>query len=548
MSAMNARIRKVKVGCVGAGAWGMNLIRNFSALGALHAICESDPATLKQAADSYPQATPLQSFSDLLADPAIEAVAIATPATQHAVMAREALEAGKDVFVEKPLALTLAEGRMVVEQAERASRILMVGHLLQYHPAVKALHDLVLTGALGKIQYLYSTRLNIGKVRREENILWSFAPHDISILLMLQGRMPVTVQASGGTYLQQGVPDVTLTALAFPNAVKAHVFVSWLHPFKEQKLVVIGDRKMAVVDALAKERLVLYPHQVDWIHHVPVARKAEPEVVAVPPEEPLAIECRHFLECVARRATPQTDGREGLRVLEVLKAAQMSLDREGAAVRLDQAPPTRSRAEGEAGEATRRPSRWPGVRIHPTAIVDEPSEIQAGTKVWHFAHVLAGSKIGADCTIGQNVVIGPNVTIGNRVKIQNNVSVYEGVTLEDFVFCGPSMVFTNVINPRSAIPRRTEIRPTLIRQGATLGANCTILCGIAVGRHAFVGAGAVVTADVPDHALVLGNPARRGGWMCVCGSKLKVTGGRARCQACGARYSVSPKTGCKQTD
>ena len=544
-----ARImRQIKVGCVGAGAWGMNLIRNFSALGALHAICESDPATLKQAAESYPQAVPMQSFSDLLADPAIKAVVIATPAARHGVMAREALEAGKDVFVEKPLALTLSEGRQVVERAERASRILMVGHLLQYHPAVQALHELILTGALGKIQYLYSTRLNIGKVRREENILWSFAPHDISILLMLQGQMPVAVQASGGTYLQQGLPDVTLTALAFPNAVKAHVFVSWLHPFKEQKLVVVGDRKMAVVDALAKEKLVLYPHQVDWIHHVPVARKAEAEVVVVSPEEPLAIECRHFLECVARRAKPQTDGHEGLRVLEVLHAAQVSLDREGAAVRLDEAGAALSRVEGGMGGATMRPNSWPGVRIHPTAMVDDPCEIQAGTKVWHFAHVLTGSKIGADCTIGQNVVIGPNVTIGNRVKIQNNVCVYEGVTLEDFVFCGPSMVFTNVINPRSAIPRRTEIQPTLIRHGATLGANCTILCGITVGRHAFVGAGAVVTADVPDHALVLGNPARRKGWMCVCGSKLKVIGGRARCQACGARYSVSHKTGCNQTD
>jgi UDP-2-acetamido-3-amino-2,3-dideoxy-glucuronate N-acetyltransferase len=539
-------IRKVKVGCVGAGAWGMNLIRNFSALGALHAICESNAAALKRAGEAYPLAVPTQSFSELLADPAVDAVVIATPAAQHAIMARDALEAGKDVFVEKPLALTLAEGRTVVEQAARAARILMVGHLLRYHPAVKALHELIQAGALGKIQYLYSTRLNIGKVRREENILWSFAPHDISVLLMLQDQMPISVQASGGSYLREGHPDVTLTALTFPNAVKAHVFVSWLHPFKEQKLVVVGDRKMAVLDDLAKEKLLLYPHRVDWIHHAPVARKADAEAVAVVMEEPLAIECRAFLECVAGRVTPQTDGREGLRVLEVLDAAQMSLDREGAAVRLDEVYRTRFRAEAGADQATMQPGSWPGVRIHPTAIVDEPCEIQAGTKVWHFAHVLAGSRIGADCTVGQNVVIGPNVTIGNRVKIQNNVSVYEGVTLEDFVFCGPSMVFTNVINPRSAIPRRAEIRPTLIRHGATLGANCTILCGITVGRHAFVGAGAVVTGDVPDHALVLGNPARRKGWMCACGTKLKVAGGRARCHACRARYRVSERTGCKQ--
>jgi UDP-2-acetamido-3-amino-2,3-dideoxy-glucuronate N-acetyltransferase len=531
---MTAKARRIKVACVGAGAWGVNLIRNFSALGALHAICENDPAALKRAVEEYPVAAAVPSFSELLADSAVDAVVIATPAVEHAAMAREALDAGKDVFVEKPLALTLAEGRTVVEQAERAGRILMVGHLLWYHPAVKALHELILAGALGKIQYLYSSRLNIGKVRREENILWRFAPHDISVLLMLQDQMPISVQASGGSYLRQGHPDVTLTALTFPDAVKAHVFVSWLHPFKEQKLVVVGDRKMAVLDDLSKEKLLLYPHRVDWIQHAPVATKADAEAVAVTMEEPLAIECRAFLECVARRVTPRTDGREGLRVLEVLEAAQRSLDREGAAVRLDRSGTT-------TPQAGRR-----GVRIHPTAVVDEPCEIQAGTTIWHFAHILAGSRIGADCTLGQNVVIGPNVTIGNRVKIQNNVSVYEGVTLEDFVFCGPSMVFTNVINPRSAIPRRAEIRPTLIRHGATLGANCTILCGITVGRHAFVGAGAVVTGDVPDHALVLGNPARRKGWMCDCGEKLGSAGARVRCQACGSRYSISRKLGCRK--
>ncbi|MBI4402081.1 MAG: Gfo/Idh/MocA family oxidoreductase, partial [Nitrospirae bacterium] len=316
----------VKVACIGAGAWGTNLIRNFSALGALHAICDPDPAALKRCAEAYPHVAVGDSFDRVLADPAIDAVVIATPAGRHGAMAKQALEAGKDVFVEKPLALTLAEGREVVELADRASRILMVGHVLQYHPAVLALNDLILKGELGKIQYLYSTRLNIGKFRREENILWSFAPHDISTILLLMGQMPSTVQASGGTYLQQGVPDVTVTLMAFPNGVKAHVFVSWLHPFKEQKLVVIGDRKMAVMDDLSKDKLVLYPHQVSWIARAPVARKADAEVVPVSMEEPLAIECRHFLDCVERRVRPQTDGTEAYRVLEVLHASQVSLD------------------------------------------------------------------------------------------------------------------------------------------------------------------------------------------------------------------------------
>ncbi|MEW6544042.1 MAG: Gfo/Idh/MocA family oxidoreductase [Nitrospirota bacterium] len=526
--------------CIGAGAWGTNLVRSFSALGALHTICERDPAVLQRAAKAYPDAKARDSYEAVLADPEVQAVAIASPAGSHAAMAVEALEAGKDVFVEKPLALTLSDGRHVVRAAERTSRILMVGHLLQYHPAVRALRDLVLKGDLGKVHYLYSTRLNIGKFRREENILWSFAPHDLSVILMLVGQMPATVQASGGTYLQHGVPDVTMTALSFPNGVKAHVFVSWLHPFKEQKLVVVGSRKMAVFDDLSKEKLLLYPHRVDWIDHAPVALRADAEVVPVPTEEPLAAECRHFLRCVERRLKPRTDGEEALRVLEVLEAGQASLDQGGASVRV------RAAGQGERGARAEKPAVIPpGVWVHPTAVVDQPAQILSGTKVWHFSHVLAGSRIGADCVIGQNVVIGPNVTIGNRVKIQNNVSVYEGVTLEDFVFCGPSMVFTNVLNPRSAIPRKAEIKPTLVKRGATLGANCTVLCGVTVGRCAFVGAGAVVTEDVPDYSLVVGNPARRLGWICACGIKLAVRRGQAACRVCGAQYVVSRKAGCQ---
>lgn len=530
----------IRIACIGAGVWGINLVRNFADLGALYAVCDSDGDAVKRCAEAYPQSRYSDSYDQLLADPQVDAVAIATPAGTHAALATRALAAGKDVFVEKPLALTLAEGQAVAELADRHSRILMVGHLLQYHPAVRALHNLIVKGELGKLQYVYSTRLNIGRFRREENILWSFAPHDLSTILMLTGQMPETVQASGGTYLQQGIPDVTVTNLAFPDGVTAHVFVSWLHPLKEQKLVVIGSRKMAVLDDLAADKLTLYSHQVNWIDHAPVAQRAKGEPVAVAMQEPLTIECRHFLDCVRRRRRPQTDGREALRVLSVLQAAQDSLNRGGAAVHLD--------GSGAPSHAPAPPAAPAGVFIHPTAIVDQPSEILSGTKIWQFSHVLAGCRLGADCNVGQNVVIGPNVTVGNRVKIQNNVSVYEGVTLEDYVFCGPSMVFTNVINPRSAIPRKSEIKATLVRTGASLGANCTVLCGITVGRHAFIGAGAVVTSSVPDHALMLGNPARRAGWVCQCGATLKPAKGKARCKACQTCYRIDARNGCRLDD
>ncbi len=170
---------------------------------------------------------------------------------------------------------------------------------------------------------------------------------------------------------------------------------------------------------------------------------------------------------------------------------------------------------------------------HASACIDEGARIGPGTKIWHFSHVMSGSVIGAACTIGQNAVIGPDVSIGNGCKIQNNVSVYKGVTLEDDVFCGPSMVFTNVWNPRANIRKMDQARPTLVKRGATLGANCTVVCGVTIGRYAFVGAGAVVTRDVPDHALVYGNPARARGWVCACGEKLDE---RLACPACGRQY------------
>ncbi|MFA5316647.1 MAG: acyltransferase [Dehalococcoidales bacterium] len=174
--------------------------------------------------------------------------------------------------------------------------------------------------------------------------------------------------------------------------------------------------------------------------------------------------------------------------------------------------------------------------VHKSSFIDKGVKIGAGTKIWHFCHVLEGSEIGRGCKIGQNVVIGPDVRIGDNVKIQNNVSVYKGVVLEDDVFCGPSCVFTNVFNPRSAVPRMDEIRPTLVRKGASIGANATVVCGITIGKNAFIGAGAVVTKDVPDYALVYGNPAKQRGWICGCGEKIAFRSGKGACRACGRKY------------
>lgn len=507
------------IAVVGAGYWGKNLIRNFFQLGVLETICDARENLKKVYQSQYPRINFTNSFSDLLSDSSIKGIVIATPAETHFSLVKEALLTGKDVFVEKPLALRLEEGEKLAELSEKTKKILMVGHILRYHPVVNKLKELIDEGELGKIQYIYSNRLNIGRIRNEENILWSFAPHDISAILFLLKELPEVIFSTGGSYLQQKISDVTLTSMEFASGVKAHIFVSWLHPFKEQKLVIVGSEKMAVFDDVSKEKLFLYPHKIEWVERLPVAHKAQAELVPFLMEEPLKLECQHFLDCIENRFTPKTDAQEGLRVLRVLQASQESLEKR-----------KRVYLKGQ------KPAKTKDFYIHPTSIIDNDCQIGKGTKIWHFSHILKGSKIGENCRIGQNVVIGPDVTIGNRVKIQNNVSVYKGVTLEDEVFCGPSCVFTNVINPRSAIPRMNELKPTLVKKGASIGANAAILCGNTIGEYAFVGAGSIVTKDVPAHALVFGNPAKIKGWMCECGVKLEFTNNFAECKVCSKGY------------
>jgi UDP-2-acetamido-3-amino-2,3-dideoxy-glucuronate N-acetyltransferase len=506
------------IGVIGCGYWGRNLVRNFHELGSLRAVCDVDGPRLEQMRQTYSVKATAR-FEEMLAIPDVQAIAIAAPAAQHADLAKRAILAGKDVFVEKPLALRTDHGEELVRLARKHSRILMVGHLLQYHPAVVELRRLVHAGELGKIEYISSSRLNLGKLRTEEDILWSFAPHDISAILYLLDEAPTQVAAQGASYLNHPIADVTLTILSFGSGVNAHIFVSWLHPFKEQRLVVVGDRKMAVFDDTQAERkLVLYPHRIEWVNRVPVARRAEGEVVQFSPEEPLRLECLHFLESVRDRTNPRTDGENGLRVLKILHAAGQSIREQGNPISSERKVEKRYFA-------------------HSSAVVDEPCEIGDDTKIWHFSHVMSDCRIGRKCNLGQNVHVASGVTIGDNVKIQNNVSLYTGVELEDDVFCGPSTVFTNVTTPRSHVNRRSEYQRTLVMTGASLGANSTIVCGVTIGKFAFVGAGAVVTHDVPDHALVVGVPARQMGWVCRCGVRLDLTESLARCGECGLHYS-----------
>ena len=500
---------RISFAVIGCGRWGRNHVRTLLQVeGAeLRYVCDSDAAALA-ALPQLPSTTekidlPARAFEDATLD----AVVVATPAVTHYQLAQQALAAGKHVLVEKPLALYVDEAEALVAQARQENRKLMVGHVLLYHPAIQKIRQLIEANELGRLQYLYSNRLNLGSIRSEENILWSFAPHDLSVLQYLIGAQPIHIDAYGGTFVQPGIQDVTLTTLAFPENVKAHIHVSWLHPFKEQRLVVIGDKNMVVFeDTRSEDKLRLCAKGFDVISGETTKREGEFTPVAFDATPPLQLELEHFCDCIANDITPRTDGLHGVAVLRMLSEAQRALENNANKVRAARTSLTKSDSQG----------------VHPTAIVDENVTIGTGSKIWHFSHLLSGAQIGEYCSIGQNVVVGNNVRIGNQVKIQNNVSVYEGVELEDFVFCGPSMVFTNVLDPRSEFPQRgsEHYHKTLVRTGATLGANCTIVAGVTIGEYAFVGAAAVVTKDVAAYAQVVGNPAKQTGWRCRCGEKL----------------------------
>lgn len=518
-----------RIAVIGAGAWGRNHVRTFAALGRLQAVCDPDPAALAAIAEQYPGVVTSSSLDEILGRDDLDGVVLASPAVLHAAQARRALEAGKDVLVEKPIALDVKEAEELCALADRLDRVLMVGHLLEYHPAVLELRKMIAAGELGKVQYVYSNRLNLGRIRTDENILWSFAPHDISVLMRLLDAAPIEVRATGHSYLSEEIADVTMTQLSFPGGAHAHIFLSWLHPFKEHKLIVVGSEAMAVFEDSGPDKLKIYRHRVQWVNHRPVPDKADAEIVTISADEPLRMECQHFLDRMQDRGRPLSDGRSGVEVLRIIQACQDSLENNGAIMPLTPAPTTSA----------------PEVFVHETATVDEPCEIGAGTRVWHYTHISPHVRIGENCVFGQNVMVAPRVTIGNRVKIQNNVSVYAGVTLEDGVFCGPSMVFTNVINPRAEIEKKSEFRPTLVQRGASLGANSTILCGNTIGEYALIAAGAVVTKDVPAYALVAGVPARQIGWACECGVTLpqekrstKNGSNDLTCPACSRIYEL----------
>jgi predicted dehydrogenase len=338
---------RIGIAVVGTGDWGANLVRNFANLPGtrLVSVCDAEPQRLAKTAAQYPGVRAVGDVGDVARDPDVQGVVVAASAVSHYPLARTLLEAGKDVYVEKPLTLEVGHAEELVRLAKAKGRVLMVGHLLLYHPGVQYLKKMVVDGQIGDLLYIYCQRVNLGKVRKDENALWSFAPHDLSVILYLMDQEPVDVAARGAAFLQAGVEDVVFVDLRFASGQTAHVHVSWLDPHKLRKFTVVGTQKMMVFDDMeASEKIKVYDKGVDRAGQVVsygdalTVRSGDILIPRISLQEPLRLECLHFVECVRDRKRPLTDGIGGLRVVKVLDAAQRSLKAGGQPVTIAPLP------------------------------------------------------------------------------------------------------------------------------------------------------------------------------------------------------------------
>jgi UDP-2-acetamido-3-amino-2,3-dideoxy-glucuronate N-acetyltransferase len=487
---------KINLGLIGGGYWGKNLIREFNNLNVLHTICDVNQQALDSYATQYPHIKLIKSFDLMLNDLDINAVCVSLPAEMHYEYSKKVLEAKKDLYVEKPITLNEIEALELVNLAKQNGCILMVGHLLHYHPAIIEIKSLISTGLIGNIKHIVSNRLNLGIFRTQENVLWSFAPHDISVILSLCGnKIPESVNCFGQANLTDGIHDITNTIFQIDDKY-VNINVNWLNPYKEQKLTIIGDKGMILFDDMEQtDKLKLYENYVNWsssLNSIPTPNKTDGKIIPLDlSKSPLFKECSHFVECCITRNNPITDGEEGLRVLTVLQMCSKELTKKKLTTK-----------ELTIKELTKKE-----YFLHESSLVDEGAKIGSKTKIWHWSHVTGSADIGNNCNIGQNCYIAGK--LGSGCKVQNNVSLYLGVECEDDVFLGPSCVLTNDINPRCAQPKNGHYIKTFIEKGATIGANATIVCGTRIGTHALIGAGAVVTKNVEPYAIMVGNPAKK---------------------------------------
>lgn len=544
---------------VGTGKWGLNHVSTADSLNVLLAVVDNNAEALKNVSSRLKLSDPkfCSSLAEALNQYPDAGVIIATPPVTHYALAKEALLSNRHVLIEKPFCTELKHAAELVQLAERNNCVLMVDHLLQYSVDHRRLIGLVQSGFVGDVTRIRMSRLNFGTVRLQENVLWSFSPHDISILLSLcHDKLPNNLTCVGQKIVSKGIEDHVDLMLEFDHGVSARIEASWMHPLKERRTIVYGTEGSIILNEASPDPSAKKLQGFKWS----AKRKLDGSGVAIEKSEfdvseradealraeggsardmagkaPLQAVVEHFIECAKHRKTPRTDGSEALRVIKVLAAASESLAKGGSKIHMETWTPGTEETESKP------------YFVHPSAVVDKGAVIGAGSKIWHFSHVMPGARLGENCNIGQNVYIGGKAVLGKNVKVQNNVSIYDKVIIEDDVFLGPSCVFTNVKNPRSHVSRKDDYAKTVVRKGATIGANATIVCGVFLRRYCLVGAGAVVTKDTYDYEVVYGNPAKVHGWVSRSGAKLKENGRmadgaiRMECPETGELYFKKPR-------
>ncbi len=523
---------KLKIAVIGCGSWGKKLFTAFYEVGFFPVICDVDEKKLNWYENHYPNLQTYHTAEKVLIDPSIEAVAIASPFENHFEFARKALLAGKHVYFERPLMVTADQREELGLLSREQKRVLTVAGVLKHYPVFSLLQEIVAKGELGNLKYIYASRLSAGEIGEDENILWSFSPHDVAMILGLSGELPEFVAATGANYFHKKIADLTTSYMKFPSGLRAHLFVSWLHPENNNKLVVVGDKKMAVFQDKKNscQKLYIYPHQISWEHEMHVPQKAKAEIINIYQDELICEDIERFVSSVKEQRGAVNLDDEGEQVMEILNAGQLSINQNGDKVFLG------------AG-------RQFGIMSMPLPIIDA---MQQGKMLADGVTLLDEEQTGDmdhEIICDEELVICNDTTgsflpfyrltkDGKGCKIRNNLSIIEDLLLEsEFEYEDQNLkwfqssVFLN--------QDRNDERQTVVKKGVTLGAGCTIARGTTIGEYAYIGAGAVVVNDVPPHALVVGSPAKIKGWVCRCGNRLRFSrDDKSCCSSCCFRYIV----------